>query len=89
MTMTHCPRGEITNLPFTAQPPADVSTSDPDVSRIQFGTAVLLTKEEVFGACQALADASGMLLRAGRIAEATALGDLFELLERRLVVPRK
>jgi hypothetical protein len=31
-----------------------------------------------------LADADRQLLRSGRISEATALGDLFELLEQRL-----
>jgi hypothetical protein len=43
-----------------------------------------LTKREAFGACQALADADRWLIRAGRTAEADALGDLFELLEDRL-----
>jgi hypothetical protein len=45
---------------------------------------VRLSKAEVFLACQALADADRVLLRAGRLDEAAALGDLFELLEERL-----
>ncbi len=44
-----------------------------------------LTKGEVFSACQALADADRCLVRAGRTREAGALGDLFELLEARMV----
>jgi hypothetical protein len=59
---------------------ADPGTSD----RIHFAPSVLLTKAEAFGACQALADADRVLLKSGRISEATALGDLFELLEQRL-----
>jgi hypothetical protein len=51
---------------------------------VSFGTTVLLTKAEVFGACQALADADRVLLRQGGTAEAAALGELFELLEQRL-----
>ncbi|HUY67026.1 MAG TPA: hypothetical protein VMV06_09435 [Acidimicrobiales bacterium] len=50
----------------------------------RFGPCVALSKREAFGACQALADADRWLLRAGRTAEADALGDLFELLEDRL-----
>jgi hypothetical protein len=53
---------------------------------LAFPPAVLLSKAEVFGACQALADADRMLLRCGGTREAEALGDLFELLERRLAV---
>jgi hypothetical protein len=45
---------------------------------------VQLTKQEVFEACQALADADPVLVAAGRADEARALGDLFELLEDRL-----
>ena len=60
----------------------------PATGPVTFGTTVLLTKSEVFGACQALADADRALLRSGGTAEAAALGDLFELLEQRLsVVP--
>jgi hypothetical protein len=50
----------------------------------RFGSSIRLTKREAFNACQALADADRFLLSAGRIAEATALGDLFELFEERL-----
>ena len=53
---------------------------------LSFPPAVLLSKAEVFGACQALADADRLLLRCGGTREAAALGDLFELLERRLAV---
>jgi hypothetical protein len=52
--------------------------------RVSFGSDVVLSKGEVFGACQALADADRALLRAGRTDEAGALGALFELLEQRL-----
>ncbi len=48
---------------------------------------VHLTKQEVFEACQALADADPVLVAAGRVDEARALGDLFELLEDRLTDP--
>ena len=51
---------------------------------IRFAPSVSLTKAEAFGACQALADADRVLLKSGRLSEATALGDLFELLEQRL-----
>ena len=51
---------------------------------VRFGAAVLLTKSEVFRACQGLADADRILRRHGGHEEAAALGDLFELLERRL-----
>jgi hypothetical protein len=63
---------------------------DPDPSgapTVRFAGAVRLTKDEVFGACQALADADRHLVRAGHHAEADALGDLFELLEGRLTGP--
>ncbi len=46
--------------------------------------SVRFTKAEAFAACQALADADRILLRAGRVVEAAALGDLFELFEERL-----
>jgi hypothetical protein len=48
--------------------------------------SVRLTRGEVFSACQALADADRCLVRAGRRREAGALGDLFALLEARMVV---
>ncbi len=62
-------------------PPLD---SGATVERIRFAPSVSLSKAEAFGACQALADADRVLLKSGLIAEATALGDLFELLEQRL-----
>ncbi len=52
--------------------------------RVRFVPVVGLSKEEVFAACQALADADRHLVRAGHHAEADALGDLFERLEARL-----
>ena len=52
---------------------------------VRFGTRVVLTKEEAFGACQALADAGAALVRTGGTAEADVLGSLFALLEERLV----
>ncbi len=51
---------------------------------MRFGTEVVLTKEEAFGACQALADAGRVLVRCGGAAEADTLGHLFALLEERL-----
>ena len=48
---------------------------------------VHLTKQEVFEACQALADADPALAAAGCVDQARALGDLFELLEDRLTGP--
>ncbi|MDA8340758.1 MAG: hypothetical protein M0007_00790 [Actinomycetota bacterium] len=50
-----------------------------------FATTVLLTKAEVFAACQVLADADRALQHLGAVETCAALGDLFELLERRLV----
>ena len=52
---------------------------------VHFGVRVVLSKEEAFGACQALADAGRLLVRAGGHEEADSLGSLFELLEERLV----
>lgn len=51
----------------------------------RFGSDVVLTKEEAFRACQALADAGSGLVRSGHVAEAGSLGRLFDLLEERLV----
>jgi hypothetical protein len=56
----------------------------PGAGPISFEDSVVLSKGEVFGACQALADADRSLLRSGGKSEASALGDLFELLEARL-----
>jgi hypothetical protein len=52
---------------------------------VLFGTRVVLSKEEAFTACQALADAGRMLVRSGGLDEADSLGTLFDLLEERLV----
>ena len=52
---------------------------------VHFGVRVVLSKQEAFEACQALADAGRVLVRSGGIAEADTLGTLFELLEERLV----
>jgi len=52
---------------------------------VHFGLRVVLTKEEAFGACQALADAGRELVRSGRTAEADTLCSLFSLLEERMV----
>jgi hypothetical protein len=56
----------------------------PCAGPVRFEDSVVLSKGEVFGACQALADADRLLLRSGGKSEASALGDLFELLEARL-----
>ncbi len=48
---------------------------------------MVLSKEEAFGACQALADAGSHLVRSGRGAEADALAGIFVLLEDRLSAP--
>ena len=52
--------------------------------RVRFAPVVRLSKEEVFAACQALADADRCLVRAGHHREAHALGDLFERFESQL-----
>lgn len=63
--------------------PSTQGGPEPDGS-IRFQDSVVLSKGEVFGACQALADADRLLLKSGAKSEASALGDLFELLEARL-----
>jgi hypothetical protein len=45
----------------------------------------VLSKEEAFGACQALADVGRVLVRSGGSAEAELLCSLFTLIEERLV----
>ena len=52
--------------------------------RVRFTPSVILTREEAFDACQALADADRCLIGLGHGVEATALGALFDLLEDRL-----
>ncbi len=68
----------------------DSSRQEPDGPAgphpVRFVTVVCLSKEEVFAACQALADADRCLVRTGHHREATALGDLFERFESRLAV---
>ena len=56
----------------------------PDGARVAFGPRVVLTKEEAFGACQALADAGRALVRSGGSVEADSLCSLLVLLEERL-----
>ena len=51
---------------------------------VTFGPSVVLTKEEAFSACQALADAGRVLVRSGGSVEADTLCSLFVLLEERL-----
>jgi hypothetical protein len=58
--------------------------TDRSTPSLRFASSVRLTKDEVFAACQALADADRHLARVGCTAEADALGDLFELFEERL-----
>ena len=64
--------------------PTDARDESHGADPVQFGSSIRLTKREAFDACQVLADADRFLLRSGRIAEASALGDLFELIEERL-----
>jgi len=52
-----------------------------------FRPCIWLTKQEVFAACQALADADRVLVATGTPREASGLGDLFELLEDRMTRP--
>ncbi len=79
---------EATSTNATVEPNTDAgeqgSPEPPGAEPVRFGDSVVLSKGEVFGACQALADADRLLLRGGGKSEASALGDLFELLEARL-----
>jgi hypothetical protein len=75
-----CNAGDAT----TMSPAGRASAELPGAEPIRFEDSVVLSKGEVFGACQALADADRLLLRGGAKSEASALGDLFELLEARL-----
>jgi hypothetical protein len=63
------------------------ATGGMPVRAAPFSARVHLTKREAFEACQALADADRVLVAVGGMAEAGALGDLFELLEDRLTTP--
>lgn len=57
-------------------------------AKVCFGPRVVLTKEEVFGACQVLADAGRALVLTGGSEEADSLCSLFVLLEERLTADR-
>ena len=57
----------------------------PPIAPVHFCPSVVLSKEEAFSACQALADAGRVLVRTGGTDEADSLGSLFVLLEERLV----
>ena len=70
---------------MTGAAPDDTPSDNPAPrGPVRLLPAVLLTKGEVFAACQVLADADRCLVRAGLLGEADALGDLFELLENRM-----
>jgi hypothetical protein len=71
---------EATSMEADGQGSPELPASGP----VRFEDSVVLSKGEVFGACQALADADRLLLRSGGESEASALGDLFDLLEARL-----
>ena len=60
---------------------------EPPTRPLRFGPRVVLSKEEAFEACQALADAGSHLVRSGRGSEADALAAVFGLLEERLSAP--
>jgi hypothetical protein len=64
--------------------PAIHRAGAPSGRTAEMRACVCLTKAETFGACQALADADRVLVAAGTLREARALGDLFELLEDRM-----
>ncbi|HXA31002.1 MAG TPA: hypothetical protein VNV87_01990 [Acidimicrobiales bacterium] len=90
---TSTPPASATTEPTGAGASADATDMDagrhgnlapPGSEPVRFEDSVVLSKREVFGACQALADADRSLLRSGAKSEASALGDLFELLEARL-----
>lgn len=68
-----------------AGPSSGAPTAGRVPQRVRFGEAVVLTKLEVFAACQALADADRALCGSGRDVERSGLAELFALLERRLV----
>jgi hypothetical protein len=61
------------------------SPEPPGAEPVRFGDSVVLSKGEVFGACQALADAGRVLVRSGGSVEADLLCSLFTLIEDRLV----
>ena len=57
----------------------------PAATPVRFAATLTLTKHEAYAACEALAGAERALVRAGRPEPAAALGQLFDLLEQRLV----
>jgi hypothetical protein len=65
--------------------PIESETPECEPEQVRFASAVVLSKREAFGACQACADAERELLRSGRAAEAAGVAALFELIEGRLV----
>jgi len=90
---TSSPPASATTEPASTNAAAEPTSTDasrpgdpelPGAGPVRFEDSVVLSKGEVFGACQALADADRFLLRSGGKSEASALGDLFELLEARL-----
>jgi len=56
------------------------------VATVRFANSIVLTKREAFEACEVCAEVERALLRAGRAVEAAQAAELFELIERRLVV---
>ena len=67
-----------------AVPTPPAATSAAGATPVRFAATLTLTKHEVYAACEALAGAERALVRAGRPEPAAALGQLFDLLERRL-----
>ena len=63
----------------------DARRTAPVGRAVCFVPQVVLSKDEAFGACQALADAGRGLVRSGGSVEADSLCSLFVLLEERLV----
>jgi len=51
---------------------------------VRFASAVVLSKNEVFEICEALAEAEFAFLRAGRAAQSSRVALLFEMIEARL-----
>ena len=70
-------------------PPATLPMGAPSGQTAEIRAGICLTKAETFDACQALADADRVLVAAGTVREARALGDLFELLEDRMTRTRR
>jgi hypothetical protein len=79
--------GPVERVTTSVRARGDGTVDQPAAVPARLSVVVHLTKQEVFGACQALADADPVLVAAGRVDQARALGDLFELLEDRLTAP--